>query len=83
VTHQIRAGLRQLLVQEPGRVDTGCGGHRCDSFFEVVVEDLSKNHPVTVTYLVATLTDCSYTTLLDSTRYHSLSPPPIADPGHS
>ena len=31
------------------------------------MEDLSKNHPVTVTYLVATLTDCSYTTLLDST----------------
>jgi hypothetical protein len=37
------------------------------------VEDLSKNHPVTVTYLVATLTDCSYTTLLDSTSSEGLS----------
>jgi hypothetical protein len=37
------------------------------SFFEAVVRDHSKNHPVTATYVVATLTDCSYTTLLDST----------------
>ena len=36
--------------------------------FEWVVEDLSKNHPVTATYIGSdTVTGCSYTTLADST----------------
>jgi hypothetical protein len=31
LTQQVRAGLRQVLVQELGRVDTGTSGHRCAS----------------------------------------------------
>lgn len=41
------AGPRQVAVQEPNGSDTGCGGHRCGSFFEVAVEELlSRNHQV-------------------------------------
>jgi hypothetical protein len=46
-------GLGHLLVQDPGRVDTGNGGHR-RVLFEAVVEDHSKARAVTATTSVAT-----------------------------
>ena len=50
LTHQIRAGLGQLLVQEPDRVDTWDSGHR-GVLFESVVRDHSKDHAVTALHL--------------------------------
>ena len=68
--HQIRAGLGQLA-----HAGTGQGRYlarrssRC-SFFEAVVRDHSKDHPMTATYMRSdTVTGCSYTTLPDSTLW--------------
>ena len=44
LAHQVRAGLRQLLIQEPGRVDTGSDGHR-DAPFESAVEGSLEGSP--------------------------------------
>ena len=69
IPHQVRARLRELLVQEAGRVDTGYSGHRCGSFFESVSQITRRIHPVAAPTLEARAhSGPSYTTLLDSTR---------------
>ena len=53
---QIRAGLREVLVQPAGRVDTWLSGHRGVSSSRVPSTDLVEDHAVAVSRHDATLT---------------------------
>ncbi|WP_237566079.1 hypothetical protein, partial [Ornithinimicrobium cerasi] len=66
--HQVRARLRELLVQEDLRVDTGRSGHR-DAPFESAVEGSLEGSRGDRAYISRTRSPpwSSYTTLMDST----------------
>jgi len=69
VAQQVWGGVGQLLVQEPGRLDTGSSGHRM-LFSRVDLVGLSKNHAVAA-YTSTTAPSpgpVSHTTLRDATH---------------